>query len=127
MPRRGSRLALLAVLAVVLPTAPWAGADQTGGGCADPPCAGAGRAEVTPPVGTPMWGYGDRSGALNPADFVDQRTGTTAFDTDLYAKAFRASEGIHQRLYARAFVVQDADGDRVALVQLDLGSISGPL
>ncbi len=120
-------LFLVAVAALVVPLAHGAAAGPAGRSCARTLCAGAGQAEVTPPVGTPLWGYGDRSGALNPADYVAQRTGTTAFDTDLYAKAFRASEGVHQRLYARAFVVQDAEGDRVAMVQLDLGSIAGPL
>jgi neutral ceramidase len=129
MPLASRRTALLAVGGLLLLLSPGANAapPRAGGGCEAVLCAGAGRAEVTPPVGTPLWGYGDRSGVLNPQDHLDQRTTTTATDTDLYAKAFRASEGIHQRLYARAFVVQDAQGDRVALVQLDLGSVSGPL
>lgn len=96
-------------------------------GCEGRLCAGSAAVDITPPVGTPMWGYGSRSGVLSPTAWFAQKTGATTFDTDLYAKAFLASEGIHQRLFARAVVLQDADGDRVALTQLDLGSVSGAL
>lgn len=56
--------------------------------------AGAAKADITPPVGFAMWGYGARHDA--------------------------PSVGIHDPLHARALVLE-AGGTRVALVSLDLG------
>jgi neutral ceramidase len=124
---------LTRLLAAVLVSALPAGGLTSAGALAAAPrsevpglLAGAGRAEVTPPVGTAQWGYGDRSCVLNPADCTAQRTGRLG-DTEAYSVAFRASEGVHQRLYARAFVLQDGHGDRVALVQADIGAASAAL
>lgn len=56
--------------------------------------AGAARSDITPPVGLPMWGYGDRHD--------------------------KPSEGVLDALYADA-VVLSAGGKRLAVVGLDLG------
>ena len=56
--------------------------------------AGAARADITPPVGLPMWGFFDRKS--NP------------------------SVGVRDRLHARALVLAAGD-ERIALVSLDLG------
>jgi len=58
--------------------------------------AGAARADVTPPIGGPLYGYGARGDAV--------------------------STGVHDPLYARALVLDDGR-TRVALVTLDLGTI----
>ena len=55
--------------------------------------AGVGKAEITPPVGTPLGGYGDRNGA--------------------------PSTGAHDPLFAKALVLEDG-GTRVAIVTTDL-------
>ncbi|MBT5714992.1 hypothetical protein HOI71_28345 [Candidatus Poribacteria bacterium] len=60
--------------------------------------AGAATADITPPTGFPMWGYGDRH--------------------DL------PSVGVLDPLYAKALVLQAGD-DKVALVGLDLGRSPG--
>ena len=58
--------------------------------------AGAAAVEITPPVGSLLYGYGVRGA--------------------------NRSEGVHDPLYARALVLE-AGGETVALVTLDLGSI----
>ncbi len=63
--------------------------------------AGVGRADLTPPPGIPLFGY-SRAGKHN-------------------------GSGFRTRLYARALYLEDAHGERVALVQCDLGAISALL
>ena len=59
--------------------------------------AGVARADVTPPLGGPMYGYG--------------------------ARGTNVSEGVHDPLYAKAIVLSD-QSQKLAIVTLDLGSIS---
>jgi hypothetical protein len=56
--------------------------------------AGAAVTDITPPIGYPMWGYAKRHN--------------------------KPSEGVLDRLEARALVL-DCDGERIAIVSLDLG------
>ena len=62
--------------------------------------AGVARVDITPPPGLGMAGYGPEG---------------------------RRSRGYRQRLYARVLVLEDARGERVALVQADLGFASAIL
>lgn len=63
--------------------------------------AGIGKVDLTPPPGLPMFGYAR-------------------------ARQHDAA-GVRTRLYARALYLEDARGERVALVQCDLGAISALL
>lgn len=63
--------------------------------------AGIGKVDLTPPPGLPMFGY---SRARR-----------------------RDAAGVRTRLYARALYLEDARGERMALVQCDLGAISALL
>lgn len=58
--------------------------------------AGFGRADITPPPGAGLFGYGPEG---------------------------RRAEGFRQRLHARALVVEDARGERLALVTAELGAV----
>jgi hypothetical protein len=62
--------------------------------------AGAGRAEITPPIGTPLNGYGDRMG--------------------------RSSTGVHDSLWARALFLDDGT-TRLFLIDVDLVAINPEL
>jgi neutral ceramidase len=46
-------------------------------------------------------------------------------DTELYAKTWPPSQGTYGRLQANAYVLDDGKGQRVAIVQADLGGIPG--
>lgn len=46
-------------------------------------------------------------------------------DPDRYDKTFVSNHGIHLRLFANAFVLQDPNGAKVAVVQVDLGGLPG--
>jgi neutral ceramidase len=63
--------------------------------------AGVGKVDLTPPPGLPLFGY-----------------------SKIRAQS---AAGFHTRLYARAVYLEDASGERVALVQCDLGAISALL
>ncbi len=63
--------------------------------------AGIGRSDITPPPGMPLFGY-SKAGKHNGV-------------------------GFRTRLYVRAMYLEDANGERVALVQCDLGAISALL
>ena len=83
--------------------------------------AGAARADITPPVGTPMFAYTARSAVAG--GHVDRPMQIVADpDHKHYAKTFVPSKGIHTRLQARAIVLEQ-DGVKYALVQADLGGI----
>lgn len=112
--RRTWRLAfaLLALLAGATPTS------SASGPCSGVLCAGAGKADMTPPVGVPMGGYFARSVVSGPDDWIPQAA-QRGPDPNLYAKTFRQSEGIHTPLHARALVVQDRDGRRYAFASLE--------
>jgi neutral ceramidase len=58
--------------------------------------AGFGRADLTPPPGAGLFGYGPEG---------------------------RRAEGFRQRLHARALVLEDARGERLALVTVELGAV----
>ena len=83
--------------------------------------AGAASADLTPPVGTPMFAYTARSGIANPENTLpvalqligDPEAGDAA-------TTFVPSEGIHTRVRARAIVLESG-GRKFALVQADLG------
>ena len=81
--------------------------------------AGAAGADITPPIGTPMFAYTARSGVANP-DSLFQILGDP--DENLYAKSFLPSEGIHTRVKARAIVLEQGER-KFALVQTDLGGL----
>lgn len=111
--------ALTLALACGLAAAPSAAAR---GGDA-PLRAGAAQADLTPPVGTPLFAYTGRSRLANPSHLpglVDHVVGFP--DPTLYAKTFVPSEGIHTRVRARA-VVLERRGVKYALVQADLGGL----
>lgn len=59
--------------------------------------AGVGRADLTPPIGGPMYGYGARGSDV--------------------------SQGVHDPLYAKALVLDDG-ATTLAIVTLDLGSFT---
>ncbi|MGH2693012.1 MAG: neutral/alkaline non-lysosomal ceramidase N-terminal domain-containing protein [Actinomycetota bacterium] len=131
--RAGRRLAAVATLAALLPLLP---SPPVGGTALQSPapnpecegvfCAGAARADITPPVTTPMWGYSARAFYSQFERWTDQRM--RSIDTDLYAKVlFLRSEGVHTRLYARALVLRNRAGVSLALVQTDLGAVTGEL
>jgi neutral ceramidase len=83
--------------------------------------AGAASADITPPIGTPMFAYTARSAVAG--GHVDRPMQIVADpDHNLYAKSFVPSRGIHQRLKARAIVLERA-GLKYALVQTDLGGV----
>jgi neutral ceramidase len=83
--------------------------------------AGAARADITPPVGTPMFAYTARSAIAG--GHVDRPMQIVADpDQHAYAKSFLPSTGVHTRLQARAIVLEQ-DGAKYALVQVDLGGI----
>ncbi len=85
--------------------------------------AGAASADLTPPVGTPMFAYTARSGLANPGNLDDvaiQLIGDP--DQGSAATSFIASRGIHTRVRARAIVLE-APAGKFALVQVDLGGI----
>jgi neutral ceramidase len=83
--------------------------------------AGASRADITPPVGTPMFAYTARSAVAG--GHVDRPMQIVADpDHRSYAKSFVPSKGVHTRLRARAIVLEQ-DGTKYALVQVDLGGI----
>ena len=111
-------------------------------------CAGAATADITPPVTSPQFAYTFRHCAvaapaetgghllgieehaeegqmwllgLGPSCLGDKRNG------ELYSKTFPPSEGTYGRLVANAFVLDDGKGERVAIVQADLGGIPGEL
>jgi neutral ceramidase len=85
--------------------------------------AGAASADITPPIGTPMFAYTARSGLANPTHAHELAMQVVADpDKNLYAKTFVASRGIHTRVRARTIVLQTARG-KFALVQADLGGV----
>ena len=87
--------------------------------------AGAGSADITAPVGTPMFAYTARSYVFSPdPEALAERAMQLLADPDtgLYAKSFEPSTGIHTRLKARALVLEQ-DGKKYALVQADLGGV----
>src|SRR5688572_17128657 len=69
--------------------------------------AGAASADITPPIGTPMFAYTARSAIAG--GHVDRPMQVVADpDHHLYAKSFVPSKGIHTRLKARAIVLEQA-------------------
>ena len=110
-------LATVAVagLLAVLPPAAFGASD------ADALRAGAASADITPPIGTPMFAYTARSAIAG--GHVDRPMQIVADpDQHLYAKSFVPSEGIHQRVKSRAIVLERG-GEKFALVQADLGGV----
>src|SRR3954454_22862517 len=83
--------------------------------------AGAAAADITPPVGTPMFAYTARSKFDDPSHFASTELFADP-DPNLYAKTFGATRGIHTRVLSRALVLQQGD-TKVALVQADLGGL----
>src|SRR3954447_10019529 len=83
--------------------------------------AGAADADITAPVGTPMFAYTARS-MLDPSHLPEAAQLSADPDTNLYAKSFVPSKGIHTRVKARALVLQEG-ATKVALVQADLGGL----
>src|SRR3954454_7632341 len=110
-------LRALAVSLLALPGLPGA----AGAATAPAPAirAGAASADITAPVGTPMFAYTARSYIFSPdPDKTEQRAQQLIADPDtgLYAKTFEPSNGIHTRLLARAIVLQRG-GEKFALAQ----------
>lgn len=100
-----------------------------GGGCATgkapssgrPLLAGAASRDITPPIGTPMFAYTARS-LVAGADLDAGLQVIADPDTNLYAKSFEASKGIHTRVRASAIVLQGERG-KFVLAQADLGGL----
>ena len=88
----------------------------------EPVRAGAAEADITAPVGTPMFAYTSRSRLTDPSNLDGALQLVADPDTNLYAKTFVPSEGFHTRVRARAIVLESG-GDRYALVQADLGGL----
>src|SRR3954470_10020108 len=84
--------------------------------------AGAASADITAPVGTPMFAYTARSRIAAPDKNADAVDVLSDPDTNLYAKSFVASKGIHTRILSRALVLQQGS-TKLALVQADLGGL----
>ena len=87
--------------------------------------AGAAEADITGPVGTPMFAYTARSYIFSPDPAKTQERAQQMLadpDTGLYAKTFEPSIGIHTRLLARAIVIKQ-DGQKYALAQAELGGL----
>ena len=85
--------------------------------------AGSASADLTPPIGTPMFAYTARSGLANPENTPSLGLQVLADpDSGLYAKSFVASRGIHTRVRARAIVLETPAG-KFALVHADLGGL----
>jgi neutral ceramidase len=84
--------------------------------------AGAAQADITPPIGTPMFAFTERSRVFGPDNNTDLLNVLADPDTGLHAKTFVGSTGIHTRLRARAVVIE-RKGVPFALVQVDLGGL----
>jgi neutral ceramidase len=87
--------------------------------------AGAAAADITGPVGTPMFAYTARSYVFSPDPAATQQRALQMLadpDTGLYAKTFEPSIGIHTRLLARAIVIRSG-GRKYALAQAELGGL----
>src|SRR3954454_9696300 len=84
--------------------------------------AGAADADITAPVGTPMFAYTARSMLANPEHLPEAAQMVADPDTNLYAKSFVPSKGIQTRIKARALVLQDG-ATKLALAQADLGGL----
>jgi neutral ceramidase len=134
--------AVLVLHPAVRATSPTPTADPD---CQSAFCAGAARGDITPPVTTPMWGYtarelgdhspdvlqnsADKLAAGDPASALTAIAGDPAVadklggDTEGYCKTFECNQGIQIRLYANAFVLRDAQGTKLAVVQVDLGGL----
>lgn len=118
------------VLVLALPALLHPGAGEAGGQL----LAGAAKRDITPPVTTPMWGYTARHVALATASHAvyghpppyTVAQALQGVDTELYAKTFLRSEGVHARVYANAFVLDDGSNP-VAIVHVDLGAVPGEL
>src|SRR3954469_16667985 len=104
--------AALAAVILVLPATP-ASAELR---------AGAASADITAPVGTPMFAYTARSKLANPEHLGEAPQLLADPDPNLYAKSFVASRGIHTRIRSRALVLQQGT-TKLALVQADLGGL----
>ena len=96
---------------------------RAAGGGATEIRAGSASADLTPPVGTPMFAYTARSGLANPENTPSLGLQVLADpDSGLYAKSFVASRGIHTRVRARAIVLETPAG-KFALAHADLGGL----
>jgi neutral ceramidase len=114
-PRRRAIWAVLAV-ATAVTVLPLARAPRAGAAGGDLR-AGVGIGDLTPPVGTPQFAYTNREAAAGGVEpFVSQED----FDTNLYAKTFLRTVGVHTRPRARAVVLAQGS-TKLALVQVDLG------
>src|SRR5688572_26440232 len=113
-----------AVLRLVLAAATASGAVllSAPAGAAGELRAGTGVADLTPPVGTPMFAYTARSKIANPTHLKNALQVVADPDTNLYAKSFVPSEGIHTRVRASAIVLERG-GEKFALAQADLGGL----
>jgi neutral ceramidase len=113
-------------------------------------CAGAATGDITPPITSPQWAYTarncpeatavDLSGhTQDPQNHIEEGqvyllhggpscvAGKVSPDTDLYAKTWPPTDGTFGRLQANAYVLDDGKGQRIAIVQADLGGIPGEL
>ena len=113
-------------------------------------CAGAATGDITPPITSPQWAYTARNcpeatavdvagHTADPQNHVEEGqayllnggphcvAGKIAPDTDLYSKTWPGTEGTFGRLQANTYVLDDGKGQRVAIIQADLGGIPGEL
>lgn len=115
---RGTVAACFCLAVLAFPGAASAGEDA-------PVLAGAAAADITAPVGTPMFAYTARSYVFSPDPVaLSDRVLQIVADPDLglYAKSFEPSRGIHTRVMSRAIVLRSG-GLKYALVQADLGGL----
>jgi neutral ceramidase len=105
-------MAALAAVLILVPAAPSRAELQ----------AGAAAADITAPIGTPMFAYTARSMIANPDHLPEAAQVVADPQTHAYAKSFVPSKGIHTRIKARALVLQDG-ATKLALVQADLGGL----
>jgi len=84
--------------------------------------AGAGEADMTPPVGTPMFAYTARSAIADPTQLPFLAQQIVGDPRPGHYATFVPSQGIHTTLRAKALVLARS-GERIALVQADLGGL----
>ncbi|MEA2682384.1 MAG: neutral ceramidase [Chloroflexota bacterium] len=113
-------------------------------------CAGAATGDITPPITSPQWAYTARNcpeatavdvagHATDLQNHVEEGqawllrggphcvAGKVSPDTDLYSKSWPGTDGTFGRLQANTYVLDDGKGNRVAIIQADLGGIPGEL
>ncbi|MGI8608038.1 MAG: neutral/alkaline non-lysosomal ceramidase N-terminal domain-containing protein [Candidatus Dormibacteria bacterium] len=118
-------------------------------------CAGAATGDITPPITSPQWAYTARNcaeasaadagshlapdGTPDPMNHMEEgqawllKGGPTCVsnrvngNVDLYSKEWPSTIGTFGRLQANTWILDDGKGQKVAIIQADLGGIPGEL